>query len=108
MSRDKLGSKQLIVLQNYLFQNERYDFVFTPRRQSVGYIKLKRQTGKKAIIAKRKHLMKRRFSKTRNALSEFDKTTKGKLQDNKDSIDKKTQYTNKNVFQTQNPQHHHR
>ena len=37
MSRDNLGNKQTIVLHNCLIENERYDPVTTPHRQTIGY-----------------------------------------------------------------------
>ena len=80
MSRDSLGSKQTIILHNCLIRSERYDLVITPHRQTIGYIRSKRQTRKKTIIAKQKQIVKRRFSKTSNAVSESETTTIQELQ----------------------------
>ena len=51
MSRDNLGNKQTILIHSCLIDDENYDLVITPHRQSVGYIK-KRQTLRKKIINK--------------------------------------------------------
>ena len=80
MSRDNLGSKQTIILHNCLIRSERYDLVITPHRQTIRYIRSKRQTRKKTIIAKQKQIVKRRFSKTSNAVSESETTTIQELQ----------------------------
>ena len=87
MSRDNLGSKQTIILHNCLIQHERCDLLITPHKQTVGYIRSKRQT-RKNNHSELKQIFKRRFSKTRNAVSESDTTTIQQLQDLKDSIDK--------------------
>ena len=55
MLRDNLGSKQTIKLHNYLIENERYDLVTTPHRQTKRCIRSKRQTQKKTKIAKKKN-----------------------------------------------------
>ena len=52
MSRDNLGNKQTNIIHNCLINDERYDLVITPHRQSVGYIRTKRQTVKKKFINK--------------------------------------------------------
>ena len=44
MSRDILGNKQTIILHNCIINDERYDLVVTPHRQTIGYIRTKRQT----------------------------------------------------------------
>ena len=44
MSLDNLGNKQTIKLHNCEKNNENYDLVITPHRQSTGYIRTKRQT----------------------------------------------------------------
>ena len=75
MSRDNLGNKQIIVLHNCLIKNERYDFVITPHRQTIGCIRSKRQTQKNTIITKRKQIIRKRFSKQRNLVSESDTNT---------------------------------
>ena len=63
MSRGNLGNKQTIILHNCLINDERYDLVITPHRQSVGYIRTKRQTPRKKIINKQKQIIRKRFSK---------------------------------------------
>ena len=90
MSKDTLGSKQNCgvlhkrVLQNCLMIKLRYDVVITPHRQTIGYIRSK--TRKKTIITKQKKIIKKRFSKQRNAVSESETNTIKELQDLKDSI----------------------
>ena len=66
----------------------RYALVITPRRQTIGYIRSKRQTGKKTITTKQKQIIKRSFSKRQNAVSESEiNSIQGlRLQDLKDSI----------------------
>ena len=88
MSRDNLGSRQAFVLHNCSIKNERYDLLITPHRQTKGYIRSKRQTRKKTIITKQKQIIKRRFSKRRNAVSESDTNKIQVLQELKDSINK--------------------
>ena len=39
MSRDNLGNTQTIILHNKIFNDERYDLVVTPQRQTRGYIR---------------------------------------------------------------------
>ena len=43
MSLDNLGNKQTIILHNCEINNEIYDLVITPHRQSIGYIRTKRK-----------------------------------------------------------------
>ena len=43
MSRDNLGNKQTIILHNCIINDEKYDLVITPHRQTIGYIRTKRQ-----------------------------------------------------------------
>ena len=63
MSGDDLGSKQTIVLYNCLIENKRYDLVITQHRQTIVYIRSKRQTRKKTIKTKQKQFIKKRFLK---------------------------------------------
>ena len=107
MSRDNLGNKQTIVLHNCLIKNERYDLVITAHRQTKGYIKSKRQTRKKTIITKQKQIIRKRFSKKVNAVSESDTNTTQELQKLKDSISKNIPIDDQIFFLTQKPQHHH-
>ena len=86
-SRDNLGNKQTKLRHNYLIKNERY-VVITPHRQETGYTRSKKkQTRKKAIKTKQNQIIKRRFFKSPNAVSESDSTTIQETQDLKDSID---------------------
>ena len=43
MSKDNLGIEQTIKLHSCLIRNERYDLVITPHKQTIGYIRSKRQ-----------------------------------------------------------------
>ena len=70
MSLDNLGNKQIIILHNCEINNEKYDLVTTPHRQSTGYIRTKRQTIKRKILSKQRQITRKRFSKRRNAFSE--------------------------------------
>ena len=63
MSRDNLGSKQTIILQKCLIKNEKYDLVITPHRQTIGYIRSKRQTRKKTLKQNKSKLSKEVFQK---------------------------------------------
>ena len=71
-----------------MINDERYDFLITPHKQTVGYNKSKRKSRKKTIIAKQKHIIKRKLSKTRNAVSESDTIAIQNLQDLNNSIEK--------------------
>ena len=51
MSLDNLGNKQTIILDDCEINNEKYDLVITPHRQSTGYIRTKRQTIKRKILS---------------------------------------------------------
>ena len=88
MSRDNLGNKQTIVLHNCLVNDERYDLVITPHRQSVGYIRTKRQALRKKITNKQKQTIRKRFSKQRNAVSVSETSAIQELHNLKDSIKK--------------------
>ena len=70
MSLNNLGNKQTIVLHNREINNETYDLVITPHKQTIGYIRTKRQTKKRKIISKQRQIIRKRFSKRRNAVSE--------------------------------------
>ena len=86
MSRDTLGNKQTIIKHNCLINDETYDLVITPHRQSVGYIRTKRRTLRKMIINKQRQVIRKRFSKQRNAVSESDTFARHELHNLKDSI----------------------
>ena len=85
MSRDNLGNKQRIIRPNCLINDERYNFVITPHRQSEGYIRTKRQTLRKKIINKQKQIIRKKISKGRNAISESETTAIQELEILKDS-----------------------
>ena len=70
MSLNNLGNKQTIVLHNCKINNETYDLVITSHKQTIGYIRTKRQTIKRKIISKQSQIIRKRFSKRRNAISE--------------------------------------
>ena len=57
MSGDNLGNKQTIVLHNCLFNDERYDLVITPSRQTIGSTRAKRQTLRNKNINKQNNLL---------------------------------------------------
>ena len=56
MSRDNLGNKQTIIIHNCLINDKRYGLVITPHRQTIGYIRTKKQTLRKKIINKQKQI----------------------------------------------------
>ena len=88
MSFKNLGNKQTIVLLNCEIDNKKYDFVFTPHSQTVGYIRTKRQTIKRKIINKQRQITQKRFSKNRNAFSESEASNLDELYKLKELIDK--------------------
>ena len=61
MSRDNLGNKQTIILHNGIINDERYNLVITPHKQTTGYIRTKRQTFRKKTISKQDKLFENRF-----------------------------------------------
>ena len=73
--KKNLGGKQTILLHDCLIKDEGYDLVLTPQRQTIGYIRSKKQTQKITIIATQKQIKKRKFSKTPNAILESVTTT---------------------------------
>ena len=44
MSRDNFGNKQTIIIHICLINDEKYDLLITPHRQSEEFIRTKRQT----------------------------------------------------------------
>ena len=70
MSLDNLGNKQTIILHNCEINNEKYDLVITPHRQSTGYIRTKRQTIKRKILREQRQITGKGFSKQRNTFAE--------------------------------------
>ena len=74
MLRDILGNKQTIILFDCLFKDARYDILIIPQRQKVRHNRSKKQTKKKVILSNKKRIINSNFSRTRNAVSEFDST----------------------------------
>ena len=70
------------------------DLVITPHKQTIGYNRSKRQTRKKTIIAKQKQIIKKRFSKRRNAALKSDTKTIEELQYLKNTINKNNSIEN--------------
>ena len=70
MSLNNLGNEQTIVLHHCKINYETYDLVITPHKQTVGYIRTKRQTIKRKVLSKQKQITRKRFSKRRNAVSQ--------------------------------------
>ena len=98
MSRDNLGNKQTTILHNCLFNDERYDLVITPHRQTIGYKRTRRQTLRKKIINKQKRIISKRFPKRRNAVSESETSATQELHNSKDSINKNHQIDDQLYF----------
>ena len=69
----------------------------TAHRQTIGYIRSKRQTRKKNIT-KQKQMIRKRFSKQRNAVSESDTNTIQKRQELKYSIYKNNPIDDQKYF----------
>ena len=67
MSRDNLGNKQTIIIHNCLINDDKYDLIITPHRKTKGYLRTKRQTLRTKIINKQKQIIRKLFSKRRNA-----------------------------------------
>ena len=61
MSLNNLGNKQTIVLHNCEINNEAYDLVITPHKQTIRYIRTKRQTIKRKILSKHDNLHEKNF-----------------------------------------------
>ena len=91
MSRDNLGNKQTILIHNCLINDDKYDLVTTPHRQSVGFLRTKRQTLRKKIINQQKQIIRKKIVKRRNAVSESETTAIQELHNLKDSINKNHQ-----------------
>ena len=86
MSLKNLGNKQTIVLHNCEINNETYDLVITPHKQTIGYIRTKRQTIKRKIISKQRQFTRKRFSNRRNAVSESEVSRLDALYKLKESV----------------------
>ena len=94
MSRDNLEKKPTILLHNCIINDERYDLVITPHRQTIEYIRTKRQTLGKKILSKQKQIFRKRVSKQRNAVSDSETSAIQELHNLKDSINKNLQNDN--------------
>ena len=88
MSLNNLGNKQTIVLHNCKINNETYDLVITPHKQTIGYIRTKRQTIKGKILSRQRQITRKRFSKRRNAVSESEVSNLDALYKLKDTVNK--------------------
>ena len=106
MSLNNLGNKQTIVLHNCKINNETYDLVITPRKQTIGYIRTKRQTIKQNI-SKQRQTIRKRFSKQRNAVSKSEVSNLDALCKLKETLNKTTQFTINYIFLIQKPHHIH-
>ena len=62
--------------------------MITPHTQTIGYIRTKRQTIKRKIISKQKHITRKRFSKKRNAVSESEVSNLDTLHKLKETVNK--------------------
>ena len=91
MSKNYLGKKQTSVSHNCISNDKKNDLVITPHRQTIGYIRLKRHTLRKKIISKEKQIIRKRFSKRTNAISESETSAIRELHILKDSINKNCQ-----------------
>ena len=91
MSLDNLGNKQKIILHNCEINNEKNDLVITPHKQSIGYIRTKRQTITRKILSKQRQITRKKISKPRNAVSESETSNLEALYRLEDSINKNYQ-----------------
>ena len=89
MSLNNLRIKQTIVLHNCEINNGTNDLVITPHKQTIGYNRTKRQTIKRKIICKQRQIIRKKFSKQRNAVSESEVS-------NLDAVCKLEETVNKN------------
>ena len=88
MSLNNLRNKQTIVLHNCEINNETYDLVITPHKQTFGYIRTKRQTIKRKIISKQRQIIRKKFSKRRNAVSKSEVSNLDALCKLKETVNK--------------------
>ena len=56
--------------RKYSYNNEKYDIAIAPHKQTIGYIRTKRQTIKRKLLSKQRQITRKNFSKQRNAVSE--------------------------------------
>ena len=88
MSLNNLGNKQTIVLHNCEINNKAYDLLITPHKQTIGYIRIKRQTMKRNLLSKQRQITRKRFSKRRNAVSESEVSDSDALYELKETVNK--------------------
>ena len=88
MSLNNLGNKQTILLHICKINNETYDLVITPHKQTIGYVRTKRQTIIRKILSKQRQITRKRFSKRRNAVSESEVSNLDALYKLKDTVKK--------------------
>ena len=88
MSLNNLGNKQAIVVHYCEINNEKYDLVITPHKQTIKYIQTKQQTIKSKILSKQRQITRKRFSKQRNAVSESEVSNLDALYKLKETINK--------------------
>ena len=98
MSQDSLGNKQTIILHNCIINDERYEIVVTPHRQTIGYIRTKRQTLKRKIISKQRQTTRKPYSKPRNAVYKSETSNLQEFYKLKDSINKNHQVNDQLYF----------
>ena len=91
MSLDDLGNNQTIILHNCEINNEKYDLVITPHKQTIGYIRTKRQTIKRKNFKQTKtNYSKKIFKAKKCNLEELYKL--------KDSVNKSYQFNDQLFF----------
>ena len=88
MSLKNLGNQQTTVIHNCEIENQKYDLVITPHTQTFEYIHTKRQTLKRTIISKQRHITRKIFLKHRNAFSESEVSSLDLLYKIEDTINK--------------------
>ena len=88
MSLNNLGNKQTIVLHNCKINNETYDLVKTPHKQTIGYFRTKLQTIKRKILSKQRQTTRKRFSNRKNAVFESEVSDLDALYKLKDTVNK--------------------
>ena len=88
MSLNNIGNIQTIVLHNCEINNETYDLVITPHKQTIGYIRTKRQTIKSKVIIKQRQIIRKRISKRRSAVSESEVSNLDALCKLKETVNK--------------------
>ena len=91
LSLDNIGNKQTIILHNCEINNEKYDLVITPQKQTIGYIRTKRETITRKIYSKQRPITRKIFSKLRNVVSESETSNLEELYRLKNSVNKNYQ-----------------